>query len=236
MLLSFLAAVMAAQSAGQPSVSQAPAPSSSAASAQERLDPRYVDCVEFLKADLELGRIAAQQWVDEGGGAPARHCLAIADLEAGFPKLAALRLEEIAQRKDAGDDYVRARLYSQAAEAWLEAEETGHAEAALEKALALVPDSAELHLTAGKVYAAQERWQDAIEAITAAEEGGFASAETYVIRGRARYVLGAYERAADDVVAALSIDPVNVDALVLRGDLARRGMTIDVYYDPPEKK
>lgn len=232
MLLSFLAAAMAVQSAGQPPASPAP---SSAASEQAQLDPRYVDCVEFLKADLELGRLAAQQWVDEGGGAPARHCLAIADIEAGFPKLAALRFEEIAQRKDAGDDYVRARLYSQAAEAWLEAEESGHAEAALDKALDLVPDSAELQLTAGKIYAAQERWQDAIEAITAAEDGGFASAATYVIRGRARYVLGAYERAADDVVAALSIDPVNVDALVLRGDLARMGMTIDVYYDPPEK-
>ncbi len=230
MLLSFIAAALAAQSPAEPSAAP------SAAVPQEQLDPRYVDCVEFLKADLELGRIAAQQWVDEGGGAPARHCLAIADLEAGYPKLAALRLEEVAQRKDAGDDYVRARLYSQAAEAWLEAEETAHAEAALNKALALVPDSAELQLTAGEVYSAQERWQDAVEAVTIAEEGGFVSAKTYVIRGRARYILGAYERAAEDVVAALTIDPVNVDALVLRGDLARRGMSIDVFYDPPDKK
>src|SRR5690606_19581999 len=83
------------------------------------LSPRYADCIQFVEADLDIGRIAAQQWVSEGGGSEARHCLAIADLKAGFPKLSALRLEEIAQRKDAGDDYVRARVLSQAAEAWL---------------------------------------------------------------------------------------------------------------------
>ena len=99
--------------------------SAAAQAPEEQLDPRYADCVQLLDADLDLGRVAAQQWVDEGGGAEARHCLAVADLKAGFPKLAALRLEQIAQRKDAGDDYVRARIYSQAAEAWLAVADAG---------------------------------------------------------------------------------------------------------------
>lgn len=206
------------------------------ATPEERLDPRYADCVQLLEADLELGRIAAQQWVDEGGGAAANHCLALADLKAGFPKLAALRLEDLAQRKDAGDDYVRARVYSQAAEAWLEAEEPAYAESALDRALGLVPDSAELYLTAAKVYAAQERWRDVVNAVNTAEEGGIVSAEAYVLRGRGRYILASYDTAAEDVVAALTIDPKNIDALVLRGDLAQAGVTIDVFYDPPERK
>ncbi|GJL91917.1 tetratricopeptide repeat protein [Hyphococcus sp.] len=203
--------------------------------AAETVDPRYADCVQLVDADLELGRIAAQQWVGEGGGAEARHCLAVADLRAGFPKLAALRLEEIAQRNDAGDDYVRARLLSQAAQAWLAANETTQAEAALDQALALVPDSAELYLTAAKVYAAQERWQDVITAVNNAEEGGAVSAETFVLRGRGRFAVGAYESAANDVVAALSLDPVNIDALVLRGELAQTGVTIDVFFEPPQQ-
>ncbi len=194
---------------------------------------RYADCVELLNADLELGRIAAQQWVDEGGGAEARHCLATADLKAGFPKLAALRLEETAQRKDAGDDYVRARLYDQAAQSWLLAGETDLAEKALDEALMLVPDSGELYLTAGKVYAAQERWKEAIHSITLAEQAGFVSAETYVLRGRGLYTLVSYEHAAEDVVRALTLDPVNIDALVLRGDLARAGVKIEVSLDEP---
>ncbi len=197
--------------------------------AAELISPRYADCVELVNADLDLGRIAAQQWVGEGGGAEARHCLALADLKAGFPKLAALRLEEIAQRKDAGDDYVRARLLSQAAQAWLTANETQQAQNAIDQALALVPDSGELYLTAAKVYAAQERWQDVINAVNTAEENSLGSAATFVLRGRARYVFGAYELAANDVVAALSLDPRNVDALVLRGDLAQAGVPIDVF-------
>jgi tetratricopeptide (TPR) repeat protein len=203
--------------------------------AAETVDPRYADCVELVNADLDLGRIAAQQWVGEGGGAEARHCLAVAELKAGFPKLAALRLEEIAQRNDAGDDYVRARLLSQAAQAWLAADEPQQAGRALDQALALAPDSPELYLTAAKVYAAQERWQDVITAVNTAEQGEFVSAETFVLRGRARFVVGAYETAASDVVAALSHDPVNIDALVLRGELAQVGVSIDVFFEPPQQ-
>lgn len=206
------------------------------AASAEIVSPRYADCINLVEADLELGRVAAQQWVGEGGGAEARHCLSVADLKAGFPKLAALRLEEISQRKDAGDDYVRARLLSQAAEAWLEADEPDFAEAALEKGLALVPDSAELQLTAAKVYAAQERWQEVITAVSTAEDGAFVSAETYVLRGRGRLIVGDGERAAEDVVAALTLDPTNVDALVLRGDLAQVGVEIDVFLAPPTEQ
>lgn len=201
----------------------------------ETVSPRYQDCLTLVEADLELGRIAAQQWVGEGGGAEARHCLSIADLKAGFPKLAAARLEDIAQRNDAGDDYVRARLLSQAAEAWLEGEEPDRAEAALNQALELVPDSAELQLTAAKVYAAQNRWQEVITAVSKAEDGAFVSAETYVLRGKARLVFGAYDGAAEDVVDALTLDPTNVDALVLRGDLAQVGIDIGVTLAAPQE-
>ncbi|MEZ5892885.1 MAG: hypothetical protein R3C58_07035 [Parvularculaceae bacterium] len=206
-----------------------------AQAASADVSPQYADCVELVNADLEIGRIAAQQWVSEGGGAEAEHCLAMADRMAGFPKLAAIRLQDLAQRKDAGDDYVRARLLAQAAEAWLAANDKARAENALNEALTLVPDSGELQLTAALVYGAQERWSDVITAVTKAEEAGLGSARTYVLRGRARYTLGAYEEAADDVVAALSIDPKNLDALVLRGDLQQRGMSIDVFVDPRAK-
>ena len=195
---------------------------------------RYDDCVMLLEADLEIGRIAAQQWTQEGGGAEAQHCLAIADAKAGFPKLSAVRLEEIAERKDAGDDYVRARILAQATEMWLTAGKTEAAAAALAKATALTPDSGELKLTAAKVFTAQERWHDAIAAVDAAEEAGFVAASAFVDRGRARYRVGDYQAAAEDVVAALTLDPVNIDALVLRGDLQQTGIVIDVFYESPD--
>jgi tetratricopeptide (TPR) repeat protein len=189
---------------------------------------RYIDCITLVDADIEAGRAAAQQWA--GGGADAQHCLALADIAAGFPKLGAVRLEDIAQRKDAGDDYVRARLLAQAAYTWLQAGEAEAAQRAINEAFLLVPDSGELHVTAAKIHAAQKEWHQVVSSVTTAEQAGFASAENYVLRGRAYAELGAYETAAQDVVNALSLNPVNVDALVLRGELQQTGIVIEVYY------
>lgn len=196
---------------------------------------QYQKCIALIRADTEAGRLHAQQWVSTGGGADARHCLAIADLEAGFPKLAAARLEEIAERKDAGDDFVRARVLAQASEAWLKAGETSNAQSTITEALLLVPDSGELQLTAAKVLAALDQWQEVIKAVDAAEEAGIVSVDTFVLRGRGYYTVGNYETAAQDVVNALSIAPTNIDALMLRGDLQQTGIVIDVFYEGPEK-
>ncbi len=205
-----------------------------AATTTTDLNPRYLDCLTLVEADLEVGRLAAQQWSAEGGGADALHCLSVADLAAGFPKLAAARLEEIAHRKDAGDDYVRARLLAQAAYAWLQGSETEFASKAIQDAFILVPDSGELHLTAAQIYAAQKKWQQVVISVTEAEDAGFVSSTAYVLRGRGYITFGNYERAAQDVVNALTVDPLNVDALVLRGELQQRGIVIDVFFDEPD--
>jgi len=190
---------------------------------------RYEECIAHVTEDVPSGRAEAQAWAEAGGGADAQHCLAVADLAAGFPKLAAARLEDIAQRKDAGDDYIRARLLAQAAEAWLEVENTDYAEKAIKSAFNLVPDADELNLTAARVYAAKKNWPAAIASVDVAEASGFVAADTYVIRGRGRVAQGDYRAAADDVVNALTLDPTNLDALVLRGEIQQTGITIDVF-------
>ena len=196
--------------------------------APEKANPRYLDCITLAEADLETGRIAAQQWASEGGGADALHCLAIADIAAGYHKLGAARLEDIAQRKDAGDDYVRARLLAQAAYAWLQGREIEFAKNAIDNAFALAPDSGELHITAAKIHAAREDWNRVVSSVTISEQAGFVTAENYVLRGKARMKLGDNEGAAQDVVNALSIEQTNLDALVLRGELQQAGIVIDV--------
>lgn len=189
---------------------------------------RYLDCLLLVEEDVETGRRAAQLWAGEGGGADAQHCLAMADIAAGFSKLGAARLEELAQRKDAGDDYVRARLFAQAAEAWLDAGETEAASSAVATAFEHAPDAAELHLTAAMVHAAAGKWHETIAAVSAAEQAGLGNAESFVLRGKARLFLGDAEGAAEDVVNALSIEPTNIDALTLRGDVQRAGVVIEV--------
>jgi len=211
------------------------AATSSALADTDVTNERYLDCISLVDADVENGRLAAQLWASSGGGADAQHCLAIADIAAGFPKLGALRLEQIAQRKDAGDDYVRARLLAQAADAWLQSSETTSAQGAINEAISLVPDSGELQLTAAKIYAALEEWHKVISSVTFAEQAGFVAAYSYVLRARALTELGDYETAAQDVVNALSLDPVNVDALVLRGELQQTGIVIEVYFESDDE-
>ena len=191
---------------------------------------RYLDCIALLEADVDTGRLAAQQWADEGGGPDAQHCLALADIAAGYVKLGALRLEDIAERKDAGNVDTRARLLDQAAQAWLQADRLDEAQRALDKAFSLTPDSGDLHLTAAKIYAAQKQWTKVQAAAAAAEEAGVKTAEVYVLSGKAHYALGDYETAANDVVSALTIDPTNIDALTLRGDIQQTGIAIEVFY------
>lgn len=189
---------------------------------------RYLDCLLLIEDDVEMGRRAAQLWAGEGGGANAQHCLAMADIAAGFSKLGAARLEAIADRNDAGDDFVRARLFSQAGEAWLEAGDTDAASAAIAAAFEYAPEAGELHLTAAKIHAAKENWLEVIAAVNAAEEAGFAEPDGFIHRGRGYLSLGDTEAAARDVVNALSIEPTNIDALTLRGDVQRAGVIIEV--------
>jgi hypothetical protein len=202
----------------------------------ESVDPQYRECVALVKSDLEEGRKRATRWASDGGGPPAQHCLAIAELAAGFPKAAAVRLEELASRSDAGDELIRARILSQAALAWLQADELALAQNAIDTAFAAAPGAGELYLFAAMVSSARGESQATIDAIDAGEKKGFTSVEGYVLRGRAKHALLKHREAADDVVAALSIDPFNLDALVLRGDLQQAGVDIEAYYTDAGKK
>lgn len=196
----------------------------------ETTTERYADCVKLIVDDLTIGRRAAERWASEGGGAPALHCLAVAELASGLPKLAAIRLTEISERADAGDARARARLLAEAALAWIDAREYEEAEAAIDGAKLLTPDLPEIDFVAAKVYAAEQKWQAAADAVTSAEEGGLKAVEAYMIRARAMQALGKNGEAAEDVVAALTIDPFNIDALTLRGELQQAGVNIEAYY------
>ncbi len=202
----------------------------------ESVDPQYKECVALVKKDVEKGRQNATRWVSDGGGPPAQHCLAVAELAAGLPKAAALRLEDLAARSDAGDELVRARILSQAALAWLQAGEPTLAQNAIDAAFAAAPGAGELYLFAAMIAWEKGEAQATIDAINAGEKKGFTSVEGYVLRGRARHALLLHREAADDVVAALSIDPFNLDALVLRGELQQAGINIDAYYSDANKK
>lgn len=203
------------------------------AASLEFADEAYAACVKNVRTDPARVQRRAAQWLNEGGGAAALHCQAVANLAAGHPRLAAVRLMELAERPGAGDGLMRARFLGQAALAFLEADAPEEAENAVNAGYVLVPEGGELHLIAGKVYVARGKNQAAIDAVTAAEKQGLASASGFVARARAYLALQQPRSAADDVVNALSLDPLNIDALTLRGDLAALGVEIEASYVDP---
>ncbi|OFW99549.1 MAG: hypothetical protein A3E78_00120 [Alphaproteobacteria bacterium RIFCSPHIGHO2_12_FULL_63_12] len=202
---------------------------------EETTSERHADCVRLIADDPASGRRAAESWASEGGGAPALHCLAVSDLAAGLPKLAAVRLTGISERADAGDAKARARLLAEAALAWLDARDYPQAEGSIGAAKRMAPDLAELDFVAAKVFAAAGKHQAAADAVTAAETKGLRTIEAYIIRARANRALGKDMAAADDVVAALSLNPLDIDALTLRGELQQAGIDIEAYYDDDDK-
>lgn len=220
-------------------VAASPAPIPEAGFRPAYLDPkdinldgmsvRYEECVRLIIEDIDLGRRGAAQWASEGGGPPAVHCLAIGDLAAGFPKLGAIRLTELAEREDAGDASARARIASEAALAWLDAADPAAAERALDTARALAPNDPGLLIIAALVHEAAGRSSAAADAITQAEKAGVKTAEGHLVRARARRAQGDNLAAAEDVAAALNLDPLNIEALTLRGDLAAAGVAIELY-------
>lgn len=198
--------------------------------------PQYETCIQNIEQDPEAGQRAAQTWVHDSGGIAAMHCHAIAYMANDHPKLAALRLLEIAQRPDAGDPLVRARYLEQAAQAWLEADMPEFALEAINQALNIAPNAGELSLMAGLIYAADEQWQRTIDAINAAQDQDIISPEAFIARGRANKALLHHLEAAKDVVSALALDPFNLDALVLRGELQQIGVEINAkYHRAPEQ-
>lgn len=191
------------------------------------LDPRYEECLAGIDTDPAQGRAAALRWVTDGGGDPAVYCAAMADLAMDLPRVAARRLYALAEETRERDPGLAARLYAQSAQAWLAGDEPENALVPLEAAYALTPDALELHLMAAPVYAGAARWGQLKRVLDLAEAHTPLNANAYTLRAKAKQMLSDYEGAAQDVQRALNLDPQNIDALILRGELVQAGFSID---------
>ncbi|MEM1397284.1 MAG: hypothetical protein AAGH38_07550, partial [Pseudomonadota bacterium] len=197
-------------------------------------DESYRACIKLLAEDTAAGAEGARSWMFSGGGAPAMHCVAVADLALGRPRLAAVRLLELSERRDVGPAGTKATVLAEAALAWLDAEEPEFAVEAIETAIDTEPTRVDLQVVAAKAYASAERWQAASDAVDFVEAANVETAEVFLIRARAMRALGKNQEAAEDVVRTLKIDPFNLDALVLRGELVQSGIYIAANYAPKD--
>jgi tetratricopeptide (TPR) repeat protein len=80
---------------------------------------RYQACLALVKADAARAIANAQAWRIENGGAPAQHCLALAQFAHGDYADALKNFEAVAEKSQAADDGLAIPAWSQGADAAL---------------------------------------------------------------------------------------------------------------------
>jgi tetratricopeptide (TPR) repeat protein len=178
---------------------------------------RYTECMTLARREPLRALPAAEKWMAEGGGLGARHCVAIAMFESGRHVQAATQLEAIARDMGSERPGLRAELYAQAGQAWMEAGQAENASAAQSKALGLKGDDPDLWIDRGLSYAAMGAWPRAISDFDRALTLRPRDVDTIVLRAASWRNAGDPTRALSDAQFALRIAPDHSEALLERG-------------------
>jgi tetratricopeptide (TPR) repeat protein len=179
-------------------------------------DP-YQACVAAIDRKADDAFEMALSWRDHGGGLSAEHCAALALIALDEPGEAASRLNELAQRPEAGTEAQRAAILAQSGNAWLLASQPENAENAFSAALKLAPRDAQLWANRGRARAARQDWANAENDLSAALAYDKTHPDIYVLRATARHAQGNTRGYKTDIDSALSLDPTFPEALVERG-------------------
>ncbi len=181
----------------------------------------YADCMAEARDAPDTAFERAQTWADLGGGAPARHCAAVALIGLGQFEEAAQSLEDLALDLRSDDSALRADLLAQAGQAWLLAGKPERAYGAQTTALELTPEDPDLWIDRSLALAAAQNYWEAIDDLNRAAELGPPRADLLIFRASAYRYVDAPELAMEDVERALRLDPDNLEGLLERGNLRR---------------
>ena len=178
---------------------------------------RYTECMKLARREPLRALPMAEKWNADGGGLGARHCVAVAMFQAGKYPQAGAQFEAIA--RDMGQDRpgLRAELWGQAGQAWIEAGQAEKAAEAQSRALALKSNDADLWIDRALSYAAMLQWPRAISDFDQALRLRPDNLEILVLRAAAWRNARNPAQAMADVVRALRIAPDHTEALLERG-------------------
>ena len=200
---------------------------SSMALAQARDHDRYEACLNGVEANADAAYEEALAWRFEGGGWPARHCVARALIALGDPAEGAFRLQALAEAPDGGPTSMKVLYLAEAGEAWMNAGYPEEARRVYSRAVEFSPQSAPLWLGRARAAAELNEWAsveaDSAQAISH-EPQNF---DAWRTRAQARLELGDLNAAESDMQRALSLtttDEETVSVLLICGQIneARR--------------
>jgi tetratricopeptide (TPR) repeat protein len=190
------------------------APAAHAALDQER---QYRSCLALVHQKPDEAFESALAWRDQGGGAPAEHCAALALLELGKYDQSALRLEALAQALGPDGKVNPAAVWAQAGNVWLLGGYPDRALAAIDRGLALEPDRAPLLVDRARVLGELGRYAEALPELDRALALDPKDDDAHAFRASALRQLGRLDEALIAADAALKLNPDNPSARLERG-------------------
>lgn len=167
----------------------------------------YGRCLDMAQSDPERARDQAARWAALGGGAPARHCAAIALIGLGADRLAAEELTIIGSTPGeiSIDDRVAALLL--AGDLWLSLDVTGAARQVYSAAATLAPENPGPLIGLARADGAEEDWAGAVTRLDQALTVAPRSAEALTLRAAAYRRLGEVIPALQDSTYATELAP-----------------------------
>lgn len=188
---------------------------------------RYASCMTGARNDPAAAEQTANTWFNEGGGAAAQHCLAVAYIGLGRYAEAGELLERMARELPEAETATIADLFGQAAQAWLLEGNYDRAIADLDQSTRLAPQNVEFVIDRAVARASGGKYQEAIDDFSKALEMAPGRTDVLVMRATAYRFIESPELALQDITQVLAAEPQNPDALFERGMLHALAGNID---------
>ena len=177
----------------------------------------YAQCVALVQTNPAQAEEGARAWQNEGGGAAAVHCRALALTALKRYAEAARTLDDLARGQEITDNLQRAALFDQAGNAWMLAGMASNAAQSFSAAIAQSPNDVDILADRARARAMLKDWSGADADLSAALLKDQNRADLLVLRASARWAVGRKADAATDIVRALALYPDYPAALVERG-------------------
>lgn len=178
---------------------------------------RYQDCVAHTLSDPAGTLAKARGWAATGGGAPAQHCVALAQIRSGSPEAGAATLGALAERFRRERPDLVPDLLGQQAQAWEQAGNPERALTSLGEAIRLRPDDGDLRVDRAVLLGSLGRFATALPDLDAALAANPERVDALVLRGTARARVKDLDGARADLDHAIERDPHAADAFAERG-------------------
>ena len=178
-------------------------------------------CVAEAENDPRTALARAKQWSNQGGGFDADHCAAMALYDMKHYAEAANAFGRLARDMTTASPADEARIYDQAGQAWLVAEQPLSAKAEFDAALRLSPNDPDLLIDRAEAYAELQKYWNAIDDLNRASDLAPKKAEIFAYRAAAYRAVDALQMARDDIDRNFGLAPNNPTGLLERGNIRR---------------